>query len=322
MMINSKIKTIIEDEECLSAKGRRICLRGVIKNDDKVLLLYSKEFNDYTFPGGGKFKDESFFAALKRELREEIGAVKIDIIREFADVNEYKYSFYKHSKYIQFSRYYLVNVLKFGNTEFTKKEIESGLQTCWIDPKVALIHNQLVLKDDKHQKKGLKTSLLRANYILGLIIKEKEEMEMRKFEIVTKYKDMDIKIPQRQTIKSAGYDIESANNYTIEPGQTVMIETGIKALMPADEALFIYPRSSLSVKKNIFLANSVGVIDSDYYNNEKNEGHILVPLHNFGNTKQEIIKGERIVQGIFMKYEKASGQVLNNTRTGGFGSTK
>lgn len=314
-------KVIVESEECLKSRGIRNTVRAVIKNDDKVLMLYSEECNDYTFPGGGVLKDESFYNGLKRELKEEIGAISIDVIRVYYDTVEYKYALNGKYIYKQNSRYYLCKVNKFGVKNLTSKEIKNKLMTKWVFPEEALEHNKSVLNDNLHCKRGMKTALVRANHILEKIILEKEEMNMRKFEIIKEYLNKDIKIPTRQTAKSAGYDIETAIDFVINPGEVKLIPTGLKVTMPEDEALFIFPRSSLGFKKHINLANSIGVIDADYYNNADNEGHIQVPLHNFGNEVQEFKKGERIVQGIFIKYEKAIEQKVTSSRKGGFGSS-
>lgn len=144
-------------------------------------------------------------------------------------------------------------------------------------------------------------------------------MKQRGFEVVTGF-DQAI-IPVRGTSGSAGYDFCSYEEVTIEPNQTIMIKTGIKAYMLDDEVLQIYPRSSLGVKKHLRLANSVGIIDSDYYNNENNEGHIMIPLFNFGNEPITISQGERVAQGIFSKYLITDTDQVSAKRSGGFGST-
>lgn len=144
-------------------------------------------------------------------------------------------------------------------------------------------------------------------------------MKQRGFEVVTGF-DKAI-IPLRVTSGSAGYDFCSYEEVTIEPNQTIMIQTGIKAYMLDDEVLQIYPRSSLGVKKHLRLANSVGIIDSDYYNNENNEGHIMIPLFNFGNEPITIRQGERVAQGIFSKYLITDTDQVSAKRSGGFGST-
>jgi dUTP pyrophosphatase len=130
-------------------------------------------------------------------------------------------------------------------------------------------------------------------------------------------------IPVRGTKLSAGYDFSTLKEEIINPGETVLIETGIKAYMLDDEVLKIYVRSSLGFKKNLRLANSVGIIDADYYSNENNDGHIMIPLHNFGKESQTLLKNERIAQGIFTKYLTVDEEEITEVeRNGGFGSTK
>ena len=145
---------------------------------------------------------------------------------------------------------------------------------------------------------------------------------MRGFKVCKGYENSDITLPKRGTKFSAGYDIESAEDVVIEPGCMVMIKTGIKAYMQEDEVLKVYPRSSIGIKKNLMMANNVGIIDCDYFENEKNDGHIHVALYNFGTKSQYISKHERIAQGIFCKYLTVSDEEeIMTIRSGGFGST-
>ena len=145
---------------------------------------------------------------------------------------------------------------------------------------------------------------------------------MRKFEVVTTFKDQDPVIPTRVTEGSAGYDLSALTEITILPKQIALVPTGIKAMMAKDEVLMIYPRSPLAIKRGLMMSNSVGVIDSDYYGNPDNEGHIMVPLVNMKDEPVTIKKGERIAQGIFMCYLKTSDdEVKSKQRTGGFGSS-
>ncbi len=146
-------------------------------------------------------------------------------------------------------------------------------------------------------------------------------MKLRRFEVVSKYDVNDIKLPERKTSGSAGYDLSAAIEVEIPPKEIRFVPTGIKAMMPKDEVLQIYPRSSLSFKKRLIKANSVGIIDSDYYNNPDNEGEIILILYNFGHEKSVIKKGERVAQGIFMKYYTVDNDESKVKRLGGFGST-
>lgn len=141
----------------------------------------------------------------------------------------------------------------------------------------------------------------------------------RGFEKVSGYEY--VNFPKRKTKQSAGYDIESAVNVVINPGETKLIPTGIKAYMDENEWLGIYIRSSIAVKYGIILANSVAVIDSDYYNNPDNEGHIMLPIRNVSGMPYTVKKGDRIAQGIFHRYYKVDNDSADGDRTGGMGST-
>lgn len=129
-------------------------------------------------------------------------------------------------------------------------------------------------------------------------------------------------LPKRSTKHSAGYDFEVLKDFSIKPGEILKIPTGIKVNMEDDEVLMIFIRSSLGVKNNLRMCNQVGIIDSDYYNNEDNEGHIFVCIQNEGNEVKEFKQGDKIVQGVFTKFLTVSNEEeINNHRQGGFGST-
>lgn len=145
---------------------------------------------------------------------------------------------------------------------------------------------------------------------------------MRAFEVVTQFKDKNPIIPKRATEGSAGYDLSSIDDVVIQPGEIKLIPTGLRARMPKTEALFIFPRSSLAIKKGLMMSNSVGVIDADYYGNPDNEGHIMIPLVNIKATPVTILKGERVAQGVFLHYLETDDDLPTQTsRIGGFGSS-
>lgn len=147
---------------------------------------------------------------------------------------------------------------------------------------------------------------------------------MRYFEVVKdefrKNPEVEIKLPTRATEHSSGYDFYSPVSVTIQPNEMVMIWTDVKAHMYYDNALFIMPRSSMG-KQPIMIANTIGNIDSDYYGNESNDGNIGFRLLNLGSTPYEITKGDRIGQGVFVKYGTVKDDDTVGTRSGGFGST-
>ena len=153
---------------------------------------------------------------------------------------------------------------------------------------------------------------------------------MRKFEKVSREvfeRDIplgnyeELILPKRSTRRSAGYDFVSPISFVLKEGESIVIPTGIKVIMEEDEYLAIYIRSSLGFKYNLRMCNQVGIIDSDYYNNEENEGHIFVKIKNEGDKEVSINKGDRIVQGIFMKYLLTDDDMATGMRLGGIGST-
>ena len=131
-----------------------------------------------------------------------------------------------------------------------------------------------------------------------------------------------IEIPKRSTSKSAGCDIRSMEHGIIKVGEAMNFKTGLKVSMNEDEVLYVYSRSSYAYKYNVCLMNNVGVIDSDYYNNPDNEGHFQIRLVNLGDKDFEVNIGDRIAQGVFMKYLTVDDEeLINNKRSGGIGST-
>ena len=148
-------------------------------------------------------------------------------------------------------------------------------------------------------------------------------MAVRGFETVSAYEGKGIALPLRGTAASAGYDLSAAESVVIAPGDMAMVPTGVKAYMEPDEVLYIHIRSSLAVKRQLVLMNSVGVVDADYYNNPDNEGHIFIALWNRGKEAVTLKAGERLAQGVFMKYLLADGDTAGKgqDRQGGFGST-
>lgn len=175
-------------------------------------------------------------------------------------------------------------------------------------------------------------------------------MKIRGFEIVTAFADKKLNLPQRATNLAAGYDFEAAEDVVIpsiwkaglnttlqallntvrQPEENLaeekalkptLVATGIKAYMGDAEFLQLANRSSNPLKRLLVLTNGIGVIDSDYYNNPDNEGHIMFQFTNFGLKDVQIKKGERIGQGIFLPFLKADQDESGGERTGGFGSS-
>ena len=121
---------------------------------------------------------------------------------------------------------------------------------------------------------------------------------------------------------SAGYDIYSVKDFTLQPGQTIKLPTGIRVKLDSDKFLAIVPRSGLGFKYRTQLDNTIGVIDADYYNSS-NEGHIWVKITNDSKNGDvlEIKQGDAICQGIICQYFLTEDDNVTETRDGGFGST-
>lgn len=132
-----------------------------------------------------------------------------------------------------------------------------------------------------------------------------------------------IKLPRRSTRLSAGYDFFAPYDIDLMPNEYLKIDTGIKAYMQAGEVLLAFPRSSLGFKYFCRMANTVGVIDADYYNNPDNEGAIGIELRNEGLMPMHVEAGKAIAQFIFVPFLLADGDDFESgtDRVGGFGST-
>ena len=131
-----------------------------------------------------------------------------------------------------------------------------------------------------------------------------------------------IRLPRRATTGSAGYDFFTPADFTLEPGQTVKIPTGIRAEMQEDWVLKLYPRSGLGFKYRLQLNNTVGIIDSDYFYSD-NEGHIFAKITNDSREGKTVVlkAGEGFMQGIFLEYGITVDDAAVEKRNGGLGST-
>lgn len=149
-------------------------------------------------------------------------------------------------------------------------------------------------------------------------------MRVRGFEIAKGFEDKGINLPKRSTKNAAAYDIEAAEDIVVpvyKPGiKPTLIPTGLKAYC-ADDEWFMLANRSGGPKKGFVMANSIGIVDADYYGNESNDGHFMFQYFNFGDKPLEVKKGDRIGQVIFMKYLTIDDDEATGTRTGGFGST-
>ena len=131
-----------------------------------------------------------------------------------------------------------------------------------------------------------------------------------------------IQLPKRATKGSAGYDFYSPIDFELNPGQTIKIPTGIRVRIENGWVLGLYPRSGLGFKYRLQLNNTVGIIDSDYYNSD-NEGHMFIKITNDSNEDKtlELPKGAGVVQGIFLPFGITLDDASSGQRNGGFGST-
>ena len=146
---------------------------------------------------------------------------------------------------------------------------------------------------------------------------------MRKFELISeqnKKNKNEVKLPKRADMGSAGYDFYSPDRFVCKPHEITKIWSDIKVYMQNTEFLLLTVRSSMAGK--FHLANTMGIIDSTYYNNKHNEGNVGIFLVN--DTDEDIIieKNDRIAQGIFMNYLTVTDDNPScRPRSGGFGSS-
>lgn len=131
----------------------------------------------------------------------------------------------------------------------------------------------------------------------------------------------DFKLPERATKNSCGYDFFNPEEVTIQPNEIKYVKTGVKAYFLPDEMLILANRSSNPKKKGLILANGVGIVECDYADNLDNDGEIAFALMNIKNEPITIAKGEKLGQGIFVKFLTTENDNAKGERHGGFGST-
>ena len=156
---------------------------------------------------------------------------------------------------------------------------------------------------------------------------------MREFEFVERIKEVAMEtvesayceLPKRSTKHSAGYDFFCVEDIEIPPykigNNPTLVPTGVKAYMPNNEFLMLVNRSSNPKKKKLVIPQSMGIIDADYADNPDNEGEMFFAFYNLSNEVVTLHKGEKMGQGIFMKYEITDNDNASGDRLGGFGST-
>ena len=131
-----------------------------------------------------------------------------------------------------------------------------------------------------------------------------------------------LELPCRATKGSAGYDFFTPYEIALKPGETIKIPTGVRVKMNPGWVLHLYPRSGLGFKYRLQLDNTVGIIDSDYYNSD-NEGHIFAKITNDSRDGKtlNLAAGKGFMQGIFLPYGITADDEATAERNGGFGST-
>lgn len=129
-----------------------------------------------------------------------------------------------------------------------------------------------------------------------------------------------ITLPIRKTKGSAGYDFIINTDTFIQPGGEILVPTGVRCKIDEGWVLCLFPRSGLGFKYGLHLTNTVGIIDSDYFN-AKNEGHIMAKLHNPSDKYIELKAGDGYMQGVFLPFGITMDDDTNTIRVGGFGST-
>lgn len=132
----------------------------------------------------------------------------------------------------------------------------------------------------------------------------------------------ELKLPERKTIGSAGYDFVAPFSFSLAPEETILIPTGIRAIFPENVVLLIFPRSSLGFKYRAQMDNTIPVIDSDFSQSD-NEGHIMLKITNDSKNGKvmEVERGKGIAQGIFLPYLITDNDNATGIRNGGIGST-
>lgn len=142
------------------------------------------------------------------------------------------------------------------------------------------------------------------------------------FEKVSKkiFDGENVKLPERATAGSAGYDFFAPFSFTLAPAESIKIPTGVRVKIENGWFLAIYPRSGLGFKYRLQLDNTVGIIDADYYNSD-NEGHIMIKMTNCGDKPLSVEQGQGFAQGIFTPFGITYDDAADSIRNGGFGST-
>lgn len=148
-----------------------------------------------------------------------------------------------------------------------------------------------------------------------------DKVKVRKFEFVSRVYKKDfrmLRLPERSTANSAGYDFYSPEAVILEPGEIKYVKTGVKAYMESGEMLVLCNRSSNPKNKGLVLVNGIGIVDADYADNPENEGEIAFAFMNITKLFIKIYPGDKLGQGIFVKYAITDDDAASGERVGGF----
>ncbi|HAS80225.1 MAG TPA: DNA mismatch repair protein MutT [Fusobacteriaceae bacterium] len=165
-------KIFPEDQELKNKKiYKRIAARGIILDGENILLIHTKRYDDYSFPGGGVDKGETLEDGVKREINEETGAQNIEIISEYGIYDEIKPIHKKDYDFINMVSYFFVcNIHKeLGKTSLEDYEVNNGMDARWINIHEAIAHNKKVIKN---QPKTIGLYIDRELFMLELVAKE------------------------------------------------------------------------------------------------------------------------------------------------------
>lgn len=147
---------------------------------------------------------------------------------------------------------------------------------------------------------------------------------MRKFEYVRRVllekKTELVPLPHRATQDSAGYDIYTPVKVVLKPGEAIELLAGFKIYLEKRDVFLVMPRSSYG-RRGLMFTTTIGVIDADYVDNPDNEGEVHLFLKNMGDETIVIERGDRVAQGLIIKYKVTDDDAAGGKRKGGVGST-
>ncbi len=164
---------IHEDAGSLEGKEvyKRTAARAVVVDGEDILLLYTKKYNDYSFPGGGVDEGEDIETGMIRELQEETGAKNIEVISEYGIYEEVKPIWKKEYDFIHMiSHFYICDIHKeLGESNLEEYEINNGMEARWVNIHEAIEHNRGVIEA---QPENIGLYIDRELFMLELVARE------------------------------------------------------------------------------------------------------------------------------------------------------